>query len=79
MNDLAMQKEQPRCRTNVRELPGTWLGHRGSGFFSHPIKVDVRLVSFPWPAFEMTSPQTKIRRLHTASTPRLLPHLPQLW
>ena len=86
MNDLAMQKERPRCRSNVRELPGTWLGHRGIEALyhgvrgsSHPVKVDVRLVSLPWPAFEMTSPQTKIRGLHTASPPQLLLRLPQLW
>lgn len=28
MNDLAMQKERPSCRTNVRELPVVWLGNR---------------------------------------------------
>ena len=41
----------------------------GFGGLSHPVKVDVRLVSFPWPAFEMTSPQTKIR-VHTPRRPR---------
>ena len=29
----------------------------GSHGFAHPVKVDVRLVSFPYPAFEMTWPQ----------------------
>ena len=29
----------------------------GSHGFAHPVKVDVRLVSFPCPAFEMTWPQ----------------------
>jgi len=53
MNELAMQNDRPTCRTNVRELSGIWLGHRhwanlprGSGGL-HPVKVDVRLVSFP--------------------------------
>ena len=54
MNDQAMQKDRPSRRTNVRELPVIWLGHRhranllwGAGVFSHPVKVGVRLVSFP--------------------------------
>ena len=47
-----MQNDWPSCRTNVRELPVIWLGHRhraklwGLGG-SHAVNVYVRLVSFP--------------------------------
>ena len=61
MNDLAMQNERPVCRTMVRDLPAAWLGHphpanqpKVRGWFSHPVKAVVRLVSFSCPAFEMT-------------------------
>ena len=67
MNDQAMQKDRPSRRTSVRELPVIWLGHRhradlpwGSGVFSHPVKVGVRLVSFFCPAFEMNWPETAV-------------------
>ena len=47
-----MQNDGPIGRTNVRELPVIWLGHRdranlrpSPGGFSHPVKVDVGLVS----------------------------------
>ncbi len=58
-------------------VPLRVIGHQlhdllgGLGGFAHPVKVDVRLVSFPCPAFEMTWPQTKIRRL-TPRPPRPL-------
>lgn len=38
----------------------------GSHGFAHPVKVDVRLVSFPCPAFEMTWPQ-KYDPLHNVA------------
>ena len=47
-----MQNGRPSCRTNLREVPGIWLGRRGIEPIcqrrgcSHSNKVDVGLVSF---------------------------------
>jgi hypothetical protein len=78
MNDLAMQNSRPSCRTNVRELPVIWLGHwhranlpSAQGVFLHPIKVDVRLVSFPCSAFEMIWLQKQGRWTRSCSPLRL--------
>ena len=67
MNELAMQNDRPGCRTNVRELPVIWLGRRRrtnlrpvSGVFLHPVKMDVRLVSFPLSGVRNDLAKTKI-------------------
>jgi len=80
MNDLAMQNDRLSCRTNVRELPVIWLGRRRranrrpvSGVFLHPVKMDVRLVSFPLSGVRNDLAKTKICHMTPPSPQPLLP------